>query len=92
MDPALHGGKTRAIQPLAGISYNRRRCGILSLRVLGAILVAGQVATTSILKGINHIVQQESRREQRRRAATTAGPMPTTTAWPSTHAARDCKP
>jgi len=35
MDPALHGGKTRAIQPLAGISYNRRRCGILSLRVLG---------------------------------------------------------
>src|SRR5882762_9421613 len=51
--PLLHGGEARAIESRPLVAHDRGLGGFLSLRVLGAVLVPGQVEPAAVLECVD---------------------------------------
>src|SRR5258708_4496240 len=75
--PLLHGDEARAIEANSLVPHDRGLGGFLPLRILRAVLVAGEIEPAAVLECVDDAARLESRREyllDRARASYPAAP------------------
>jgi len=55
VDPSLHGDEARAAEPGPFVAHDRGLDRFPSLRVLGAVLVAGEVQAAAVLERVDRV-------------------------------------
>ena len=61
--PLLHGGEARAPESRSLVPHDRGLGGLLPLRILGAVLVAGQIEPAAVLERVDDAARLEGGRE-----------------------------